>query len=159
MDTKSIRLTLIVAVVLACLAAPVLLSSAAAPKRSLTVYSGRKKTLVGPIIAQFEKDTGISVRVQYGGTSQLALAIIEEGDRSPADVFWAQDAGALGALAAKDRFAVLPDALLLRVPKQFRSPQGKWLATSGRARVLAYSPNRVPTKTLPDKVFDLTDAQ
>lgn len=63
---------------------------------SLTVYSGRAQQLVGPILERFERESGIDVEVRYAGTPELANAILEEGDNSPADVFFAQDAGSLG---------------------------------------------------------------
>jgi iron(III) transport system substrate-binding protein len=125
----------------------------------LTVYSGREEELVGPIIERFEKDTGIEVEVRYGDTAELAAQILEEGDNSPADVFWAQDAGALGAVAKEDRFAELPDATLDRVPERFRSTDGVWVGTSGRARVLAYNTEAVEADELPGSVLDLTDAK
>ena len=68
-------------------------------KEELIVYSGRSKSLVDPIIKQFEKENGIEVQVKYGNTAQLALTLMEEGEKSPADVFWAQDGGALGAIS------------------------------------------------------------
>ena len=68
----------------------------------LTVYSGRNESLIGPILAQFTEDTGIQTEILYGGTSAVANQILTEGENSPADVFIAQDGGALGALAAGD---------------------------------------------------------
>lgn len=108
----------------------------------LVVYSGRSKALVDPLIRDFEEQTGITVNVRYGGTTQLAVALMEEGDRSPADLFWAQDAGALGAVEKENLLDGLTDELLGTVPDRFRNSSGTWVATSGRARVLAYSTTR-----------------
>ena len=126
---------------------------------TLTIYSGRSKGLVEPIIKQFEKETGIQVKVNYAGTTQLAAALLTEGDKSPAALFWAQDAGALGAVSKKDLFEKLPDSILTQIPSGFRDAAGYWVATSGRARVLAYSPERVKTEALPQSIFDLTQAE
>jgi iron(III) transport system substrate-binding protein len=123
---------------------------------TLTIYSGRSKSLVEPIIKQFEKETGIQVKVNYGGTTQLAAALLTEGDKSPAALFWAQDAGALGAVSKKAMFAKLPESILTLIPTIFRDAEGLWVATSGRARVLAYSPERVKMEELPQSIFDLT---
>ena len=125
----------------------------------LVVYSGRSKGLVHPIIKQFEKETGITVKVRYGNTAQLAVALLEEGEKSPADLFWAQDAGALGAVSKQGLFQTLPESTTTEVPDKFRNSEGTWIATSGRARVLAYAPERVKAEELPKSVFDLTDAK
>jgi iron(III) transport system substrate-binding protein len=125
----------------------------------LIVYSGRSKGLVHPIIKQFEKETGITVKVRYGNTAQLAVALLEEGEKSPADLFWAQDAGALGAVSKQGLFQTLPESTTSKVPDKFRNSEGTWIATSGRARVLAYAPERVKAEELPKSVFDLTDAK
>jgi iron(III) transport system substrate-binding protein len=125
---------------------------------SLTVYSGRSQSLVGPLLDQFEEVTGIDIRVRYGDTAELAATILEEGSNSPADVFFAQDAGALGALAAEDRLAELSTGLLERVPERFRSPDGLWVGVSGRARVVAYNTDNVAPEDLPDSILDFTDS-
>ncbi len=130
---------------------------ARAAGEKLVVYSGRSKSLVAPIFAQFEKQTGIHVDVKYGKTPELALTLREEGARSPADVFWSQDAGALGAVQKADLLADLPADLVNSVPPMFRHSGGKWVAASARARVLAYSTRRVKKETLPTSIFDLTD--
>ncbi len=123
---------------------------------TLTIYSGRSKSLVEPIIKQFEEATGIQVKANYGGTTQLAAALLTEGDKSPAALFWAQDAGALGAVSRKEMFAKLPETILTKVSSNFRDAEGFWVATSGRARVLAYSAARVKMEELPESIFDLT---
>ena len=123
---------------------------------TLTIYSGRSKSLVEPIIKQFEEKSGIQVEVSYGNTTQLAAALLTEGAKSPAALFWAQDAGALGAVSKKAMFEKLPETILTKVPSGFRDAESFWVATSGRARVLAYSPERVKMEELPQSIFDLT---
>ncbi|MDE2837626.1 MAG: iron ABC transporter substrate-binding protein [Chloroflexota bacterium] len=122
---------------------------------SLVIYSGRGESLVDPIIQQFADVTGIDVEVKYGGTASLAATLLEEGTNSPADVFYAQDPGGLGAV--ESLLAPLPTDILERSPEWARSPQGLWAGVSGRARVLVYSPDRVPEDELPADVFELTD--
>jgi iron(III) transport system substrate-binding protein len=126
---------------------------------TITVYSGRGEALVAPALERFEQATGIQVQVRYGNTAQMAAQLLEEGDRSPADVFYAQDAGALGAVAKEGLFATLPDEVLERVPEAYRASSGEWVGVTGRARVLVYHPDRVDESELPQSVFELTDPQ
>ena len=126
---------------------------------TLTVYSGRTETLVAPALEEFTKSTGIQIQARYGDTAELAAAILEEGGNSPADVYFAQDAGALGALAAQDRLTKLPDELLNRVEERFRSPAGEWVGVSGRARVVCYNTEALQESDLPDSVLGFTDAK
>lgn len=123
--------------------------------RSLTVYSGREEELVKPLIAQFEQSTGIAVDVRYGESAELAATIAEEGGNSPADVFFAQDPGSLGAVDGQ--LARLPDATLARVDERFRDAGGRWVGTSGRTRVIAYNTDALSEAQVPDSVFELTD--
>ena len=124
---------------------------------ALVIYSGRQEVLVKPLLEQFTKDTGIEVSVRYGNTAQLAAQLIEEGERTPADVFFSQDGGALGALTAAGRLEKLPDQLLAAVPARYRADDGTWAGTSGRARVIVYDPRQVPAEHVPNSVFELTD--
>ncbi len=127
--------------------------------QSLTIYSGRSKALVEPLIQKFEKEHGIRANVRYGSSTQLAVALLEEGRRTPADVFWAQDAGALGAVHRGEMFQTLPDELLSILSDRLHNTEGTWIATSGRARVMAYSLPRIDTTALPESVFGLTDSK
>ncbi|MGH3022493.1 MAG: iron ABC transporter substrate-binding protein [Gaiellaceae bacterium] len=126
---------------------------------SLVVYSGREEELVAPLFEQFEEETGIDVEIRYGDSAELAATIAEEGDNSPADVFFAQDPGALGAVEGEGLLAELPEDLLDRVDERFRDPDGHWVGTSGRARVLVYNTDMLSEDELPESVFDLTDPE
>jgi len=128
-------------------------------ERSVTVYSGRSQELVGPILERFAGDSGIDVRVKYAGSAELAATLLEEGDRSPADVYIAQDAGALGAVEAEGLFAKLDDDILASVSEAFRSPSGAWVGLSGRARTIVYNTDDIDPADLPDSLLDFTDPQ
>ena len=121
----------------------------------LTVYSGREEELVAPLLAQFTEETGIDVEVRYGDSAELAATIAEEGENSPADVFFAQDPGSLGSVDAQ--LAELPAETLERIDPQFRDADGRWVGTSGRSRVIAYNTDELSEDEVPDSVFDLTD--
>ena len=123
---------------------------------TLTLYSGRGESLVQPVLKEFEKETGIKVQVRYGDTAQLAVLLQEEGKRSPADVFWGQDAGAMGAVSKAGLLAKLPSDIYEKLPNIYKSVTGNWIATSGRARLFVYSSERASKKEHPKSVFDLT---
>jgi iron(III) transport system substrate-binding protein len=129
----------------------------AAPPTSITVYSGRSEELVGPIIERFESQTGIQAEVRYGSTAELAALILEEGANSPADVYFAQDAGALGAVAEAGHLRALPAEILNRVPERFRSPDGQWVGLSGRARVVVYDSREISAAEMPTTIHAFTD--
>ena len=123
----------------------------------ITVYSGREEELVAPLFEQFTEETGIDVEVRYGDSAELAATIAEEGDNSPADVFFAQDPGSLGALDAQ--LAELPEDVLDRVGERFRDADGRWVGTSGRTRVLVYNTDAVADDELPASVLELTEPE
>jgi iron(III) transport system substrate-binding protein len=97
--------------------------------------------------------------VRYGDSAELAATIAEEGDGSPADVFFAQDPGSLGAVADEGLLEQLPSNLLERVDERWRDDDGRWVGTSGRARVVVYNTDALAEDEVPDSVFDLTDPQ
>lgn len=127
--------------------------------QTLTVYSGREEELVAPLFKRYEEQSGNELDVRYGDSAELAATITEEGDNSPADVYFGQDAGALGALQKEGRLEELPDETLNRVEERYRSEDGAWVGTSGRARVIAYNKEELPENELPDSILDLTDSK
>ena len=124
---------------------------------TLTIYSGREEKLVKPLYERFTAVTGINVRVRYGDSAELAAMLGEEGRNSPADVFFAQDAGALGAIASEGRLRVLPERTLRKVPRRFRAPGKRWVGVSGRVRVVAYNVDAVRRRSLPKTIWGFTN--
>jgi iron(III) transport system substrate-binding protein len=125
----------------------------------LVIYSGRSEELVGPIITRFQEETGIQVNVRYGDTTELAATILEEGANSPADVYFAQDAGALGALTNEDVLAELTPEIVGLVDSRFRAPEAQWVGISARARVVVYNTEELSEADLPASILDYTDPQ
>jgi iron(III) transport system substrate-binding protein len=141
---------------LAVLSTTALLLAGCAPQDdSLLVYSGRSEALIGPLVEQFEQESGIDVEVRYAGSAELAAQLLEEGANSPADVFLAQDAGALGAAAKAGLLSTLPDEIYSLVPQSYSAADKSWVGVSGRARVLVYDPAEVTA--VPETIFDFED--
>ena len=136
-------------------ATPDLSNPSANETGSITLYSGRSEELIAPLLESFTAETGIEVNVRYGESSEMAATILEEGDNTKADVFFSQDAGALGAVSGEAKTYALPEDVLNLVPAKYRAQDGSWVGVSGRARVLTYNPELVTD--LPKSVFDLAD--
>ena len=124
---------------------------------TLAVYSGRSESLVAELFEQFTAQTGITLDVRYGDSGELASLVLTEGEASPADVYFSQDAGALGAVSQAGLLVELPQEVLAQVDERFRSTTGEWVATSGRVRVVVYNPTLVATP--PAGIDDLLDPQ
>ena len=124
---------------------------------AITVYSGRSEELVGPLIEQFEAESGIDVSVRYGDSAELAATILEEGERSPASVFLAQDPASLGSITLAGLFAQLPSETLNMVPERFSDAEGRWVGVSGRARTVVYDTTLVSADDLPATEDGLVD--
>ena len=123
---------------------------------AVTIYSGRDEALVGPILERFNEETGIAIDVRYGDSADLALLIAEEGENTPADVFFSQTPGAVDFLEEQELLGTLPDDVLGRVDPQYESAEGHWVGTTARQRVLVYNEDMVDADDLPDSVLDLT---
>ncbi len=131
-----------------------LFSLGQAQQQTLTIYSGRGQGLVEPLVRQFQAETGIRVNVRYGTDAQILAALQEEGSRSPADLFWANTAGALGAASERGLFVRLGEAIT-RIPVGFVPASRQWVPLTVRLRAVAYNPARVKPEDLPKSILDL----
>jgi iron(III) transport system substrate-binding protein len=119
----------------------------------LVVYSGRAEELVGPLLEEFEAESGIELDIRYADSSELAATLIAEGEESAADVFFAQDPASLGAAAGL--MAPLPEETLDLVDGRFHDRDGRWVGTSGRVRVVVH--NTASDLPLPQTIDDAVD--
>jgi iron(III) transport system substrate-binding protein len=121
----------------------------------LIIYSGRSEELVKGLFDAFTAETGITVDARYGDSGEMAALLLTEGSSSPADVFFSQDAGALGAV--EKLLTALPEQNLSIVDSQYSASSGKWVGVTGRVRVVVYNPSLAPTP--PNTIDGLLDPQ
>ena len=122
----------------------------------ITLYSGRIPAAIGPAVDMYEAKEGLDVQVRFADTADLAATLVEEGDASPADAFFAQEPGAIAAVAEAGLLTELPQDILESVEPRFRDPDGHWVGVTGRARVIAYNRGVVDESELPASPFGLT---
>ncbi len=106
----------------------------------LVVYSGRAERLIKPVLDSFQAKTGIAVDLLSSGTTELVNRLQAERERTPADLFIANDAGSLER--ARELGLLLPldmNALERLIPAAFRAPDNSWVGLSGRFWILAYN--------------------
>ncbi len=127
----------------------------ASSEESITIYSGRAEDLISDLLDTFTEETGIAIEVRYGDSAELAAQILEEGENIRADVYFGQDAGALGALAKEGVTKTLPKDITDLVPAEYKSESSQWVGVSGRARVLVY--NESALSEIPTSYKDLMD--
>ena len=140
------------------LGVPALRGAHAADAATLTLYNGQHAKTTQKLVDAFTQATGIRVEIRKGGSTQLANQIIEEGDRSPADVFYAEESPPVAALAEKGLLAPLPKDTLNQVIPGYTAGDGTWTGVTARCRVTVYNRDMVQASELPASVLDMATA-
>lgn len=139
----------VAALVAALFAGPTWLPAASPPPAAaqaavLNVYNARHYDTDQALFDGFTAQTGIQVNRIDGDADQLIERIKAEGANSPADVLITVDAGRLWRAQQAGLFQPVQSAILNeRIPANLRDPEGHWYGFSMRARVIAYSRERV----------------
>ena len=125
--------------------------------KEVNLYSHRHYDIDAQIYKRFEEETGIKVNVIKAKADELLEKIKTEGENSPADILVTVDAGRLhravesGVLSPMDP-SIFPSAL----NKQYIDANNLWVALTLRARLIAYSKERVDPSSL-STMEDLAD--
>ena len=122
--------------------------------QTITVYSGQHPQTAQALVDDFQKRTGVTVKLKSSDEASLAGQILQEGPASPADVFFAENPPALTTVEAKGLLAPDDKSTLAQVPAAASDPQGNWVAVSARTAAFAANTS-VPAAQLPSSVFDL----
>lgn len=125
----------------------------------VTLYSGQHPSGTEAVTQAFTKATGIKVVIKQGSSEQMAGQLVEEGERTPADVFWAEQITPMLSLSQFGLLAALPEDVIAATSSAGYdtvplAEKRDWVATSGRARVVVYDPQQIQADELAESVLD-----
>jgi iron(III) transport system substrate-binding protein len=102
-----------------------------------------------PVFEAFTKQTGITMQSFDGSPSELFERLQAEGDKTPADVLIAVNAGDLWHAAQAGLLAKI-DApeLQANIPAHLRDAENRWFALTVRARTIMYNTSKVKPEEL-----------
>ena len=119
-------------------------------KPSIVLYNGQHTQLTDALVAAFEKQSGISVRVRTNDSLVLADQILQEGHTSPADVYFTENSPELMTLEQHGLLAKLDPLDLDQISPRDDSPTGDWVGMALRVSALVYDPARISARRAPD---------
>ena len=110
----------------------------------VNVYSHRHYDTDQELFRRFTELTGIRVNVQTASADELITRLETEGASTRADLLITVDAGRLQRAKQRNLLrSASSDVLQSNVPAHLRDPEGYWYGLTQRARVIAYSLDRV----------------
>jgi iron(III) transport system substrate-binding protein len=133
-------------------------SASSAGTTTLTLYNGQHIQTTDALVAAFEKaNPTIKVSVRSDDEDTFDAQIVQEGSRSPADVFYTENSPALEYLQQRGLLAHVNESTLTKTPGKFNSSEGDWVGVSARVSVLIYNPSLIKKSQLPTHVLQLAN--
>ncbi len=110
----------------------------------VTVYAGRTPDQIDLIFEELEtRYDGLTIERDYDDNDVQVNQLEQEGDSTPADIFYSQDPGALQVVHDMGLTQALPSDIVDVVPASYRHPDGYWTGVSGRVRAIQYNEDRL----------------
>jgi len=107
---------------------------------NVVVYVSEDQVFSEPILKNFERETGISVKsvfdTEEAKSTGVMNRLIAEKDNPQADVYWANEPVRAGVLKQRGVSAPYHSPAAEGIPDQFKDPDNHWTGFSARARVL-----------------------
>ena len=123
----------------------------------LTIYSAQHKNLTEAWAKEFQDETGIKVQIRFGNDSSMGAQIVQEGDKSPADVFLTENSPAMTTVQNADMLAAVDPATIAQVAGAYVPSSHQWIGIAARSTVLVYNPSKIHEDQLPASLMDLAD--
>lgn len=130
-------------------------AGAADNNEGIVVYNAQHENLVQSWVDGFTKETGIKVTLRNGGDSELGNQLVQEGSKSPADVFLTENSPAMVLVDNAKLFAPLDKSTLEQVAPVYRPEHGRWIGIAARSTVFVYNPAKLSEAQLPKSLMDL----
>jgi iron(III) transport system substrate-binding protein len=121
----------------------------------LTIYSAQHKNVTEEWARKFQDTTGIQVQIRYGKDSSMGAQLVQEGSKSPADVFLTENSPAMTTVQNAGLLAEVDPATTAQVGPQYVPSSRQWVGIAARATVLVYNPSKITEADLPKSIMDL----
>jgi iron(III) transport system substrate-binding protein len=118
----------------------ILASCRATTSRVVVVYVSEDQVFSEPILKDFERETGITVKsvfdTEEAKSTGVMNRLVAEKDNPQADVYWANEPVRADALKQRGVSTQYISPSAEGIPDQFKDPDHYWTGFSARARVL-----------------------
>jgi iron(III) transport system substrate-binding protein len=132
-----------------------------AGRSEVVLYCSVDQAVAEPIVAEFEKRSGITVRARYDTEASKTVGLVQriraEAGKPAADVFWSGEVFHTVRLAREGLLTAYRAEF--DWPASFADPNGYWHGFALRARVIGYNTNRVSAQEAPKSLEEVLDAK
>jgi iron(III) transport system substrate-binding protein len=132
----------------------------AANSNIVVVYVSEDQIFSEPILKDFQKETGITVKAVYDTeetkSTGVMMRLISEKNNPLADVFWANEPIRAEVLKQKGIAAPYQSPNGLQIPDVHKDPEGYWTGFSARSRVFVVNKK---VKNKPTSIMAYNDPQ
>jgi iron(III) transport system substrate-binding protein len=129
--------------------------------REVVVYTSVDQVVSEPILRDFEKQSGLTVRAVFDTEETKSTGVLNrllaEAAHPQADVFWSGDPVRPFVLIKRGLVVPYESPGASGIPPSFRAKDGSWTGFAARVRVLLVNKNRVPAAAMPRSIRDLGD--
>jgi iron(III) transport system substrate-binding protein len=157
----ALTVTLALLACVGCDRASVSRSPTTAPARIVVVFTAHDRIDSEPILAEFQKRTGITVQPVYDAeaakTTGLITRLLARRDDPECDVLWNNEPTQTASLAQAGVLEPYRSPSAARIPSRYRDPQDRWTGFAARVRLFVYNTRKFPTDPPPASLATFAD--